>query len=126
MTRTNPSLPGRALSRPAPSSGAPASLSMGEAWGIVRRHMTLITITFMLCLILGGAGYVVCAKWFPRFKVQAYVQVDSPMTQNILEEQRVAPNPQLIAQLAETEALLVKSPEVIRRAVERSEVRATR
>jgi capsular exopolysaccharide synthesis family protein len=62
-----------------PRPPAAAALTSKEALGILRRHIFLMIALTILGLVIGGAGWYLIQKYYPRYTAKTYIQVLSPV-----------------------------------------------
>jgi len=79
MVEEKPIASSRMIGPPGPRPPAHPALTSKEALGILRRHILLITALTILGFIIGGAGWHLIRKYFPRYTAITYIQVLSPL-----------------------------------------------
>ena len=64
---------------PAGPRPAVAAMTPREVFGILRRHVLLMTSLTILGLIIGGAAWYLLRKYAPKYTAQTYIKVLSPV-----------------------------------------------
>jgi hypothetical protein len=72
-----------AVSRMAGHAGLRPPVAMGltpkEIFGILRRHVLLITVLTGLGLVIGGVTWYLLRKYFPKYIASTYIEVLPPV-----------------------------------------------
>src|SRR4030042_1585785 len=71
-------IPGPLGTRPIARPAAPA-MTPKEIFGILRRHILMIVSMITLGLILGGIGWFLLLRYYPRYTAQTFIRVLPPV-----------------------------------------------
>ncbi len=79
MVEESPRASNRMAGLVGPRPPAAAALTPKEALGILRRHIFLIAALTILGLAIGGAGWHLIRKYYPRYTAKTYIKVLPPV-----------------------------------------------
>lgn len=118
------SIPGPRTTQPGSSSAA--GLTGADVFRIVRQRLVLIIFVWLFLVGLTVLGTWLMIRYYPKFKATALIRVTSINPANLMEPLKpVEVREEEIARLLQDQAVTIQSPEVLFRALEDSEVRAT-
>lgn len=106
--------------------GGGGGLTPGEIFAILRRRMVMITALFVAFSGMVVGGFVVWWKYFPSYEAQAFVELISNVPQTDLEDPAGARlHKDEHERFVQTQAVLVKSEEILREALGHNIVKET-
>jgi capsular exopolysaccharide synthesis family protein len=110
-----------------PTTPAQAGLSPADFLRIIRHKLLLIVVLWVVSIGLTVGITALMIKYYPKYASQAYVQVESLNPINVLNPlQNEMVSQEEITRLVLNQCVMVKSPEVLTRALEDAELRRTR
>jgi len=113
---------------PAPAAVLPprisAGLTAGDVWRIIRRHLGLLVLVWVLVMVLTAAGTYIWLKYWPSWTATAYIRVESPLPERPFGawEDRMLAKDQIERALRD-QAMMIKSITVLQRAIEDDRIR---
>ncbi len=116
-----------ASSRPVPAAASsPAGLSGSDLVGIIRNRLVFIIILWSISIGLTIGFTALMIKYYPSFRAEAYIQVESINPVNVLNPlERGTVREDEIERMLSDQTLMVKSPDVLGEVLRDAEFRAT-
>lgn len=110
----------------APAAG-PAGLTPADFIRIIRHRLVLIIIVSIIFSGLTAAFTALMIKYYPKYSAQALILVESVRPINIMNPlQQETTTPEEVARLVLNQCVVVKSPDVLQRAIEDPDLRNTK
>ncbi len=85
MSKTNPTVAGRASRAPGARSASDVALTPREVLGMLRRHVWLILLMTILGAALGTGGWYLVRRYSPLYKAEAVIKVLPPVESDPME-----------------------------------------
>ncbi len=112
--------------RPAgPQHQASASLTPKEVFGIVRRHILLISFLTLLGLAAGGGAWKLLQKYLPRYTARTYIQVLPPVEKDPLTITTIQLQKDILYEHRQSIANLIKQQRTLEYLLDQDAVRET-
>lgn len=129
LTAANPIYGGRsapmAPARPSASGGP--GLTGADAWRIIRQRLVMIIILWVLSIGVTVGGTILWAKYYPTYRAEALVWVESidpiDITRPLAREAHIQED--VVTRMLQDQAMLVTSATVLIKAIEDPKLRAT-
>ena len=108
-----------------PESSAGAGISFGDIVGILRQRMVLIVALWMLFGAMTVGLWLLFWIKFPTYTSEAWIECVSDNPGEALSIAQQDPNKDVFERFVESQALLLKAPEILDRALKTPEVQST-
>jgi capsular exopolysaccharide synthesis family protein len=96
-----------------------------EIIGIFRRHLFLITLFTMMGLFMGGGGWFLLKKYFPKYTAEAFIMVLPPGKMDPMTITEPQPNKDRYFQFRNTKVAFMKQQNFRLKLLERDKIRET-
>jgi len=114
------------MARPAgPQIQTAASLTPKEVFGIVRRHILLISFLTLLGLAAGGGAWMLLQKYLPKYTAQTYIQVLPPVEKDPLTITTIQLQKDILYEHRQSIASLLKQQRTLEDLLDRDAVKET-
>jgi capsular polysaccharide biosynthesis protein len=107
------------------SAGGSSAMTAGDILGILRRRIVLIVLLSILFGSMAIGGFYLWWQYFPSYRAEALILcvTDQPETELQVAPERLRQDE--YERFVQTQAMLVKNPEVLRGALQRTALRET-
>ncbi len=110
---------------PRPPMAQAPTITPKEIVGILRRHLFLITLLTMMGLFMGGGGWFLLKKYFPKYTAEAFIMVLPPGRTDPMTITESQPNKDRYFQFRNTKVAFIKQQNFLQTLLNDDDIRET-